>query len=114
MTEVAVGSKKKNAVPALNQKGAMVGGLLFAALMVAFAWFGWIGSGDARHIGGALGRYEQFPYLPQRHGELRNFITLPAALSFTLFLHSSFERRLLQPNAPVHLFRVGKETACLG
>ncbi len=78
-------SKKKIAWHALNQKGAMVGGLLFAALMVAFAWVGWIGSDDARHIGGALGWYEQFPYLPQRHGEFRHFITLPAALSFTLF-----------------------------
>ena len=108
-----MGSKKKTAVPALNQKGAMVGGLLFAALMVAFAWVGWIGSDDARHIGSALGWYEQFPYLPQGHGEFRHFIPLPAALSFTLFLYSSFERRLLQPNAPVHLFRAGKETTCL-
>jgi len=53
--------------------------------MVWFSWVGWIGSDDARHIDGALGWYDHFPYLPTEHGEFRHFIALPAALSFTLF-----------------------------
>lgn len=63
----------------------MLAGLAFAGLMVLLSWVGWIGSDDARHIDGALGWYRDFPYLPLQHGEFRHFITIPAALSFTLF-----------------------------
>lgn len=69
----------------LNGRAVMLWGLALAGLMVALSWVGWVGSDDARHIGGALGWYNDFPYLPQQHGEYRHFITLPAALSFTLF-----------------------------
>jgi 4-amino-4-deoxy-L-arabinose transferase-like glycosyltransferase len=60
-------------------------GLGIGVLFVVFAWVGWIGSDDARHIDGALGWLWQFPYTPQHHGEFRHFITIPAALSFSLF-----------------------------
>ncbi len=69
----------------LDHRLVVVIGLALAGLMVSLAWVGWIGSDDARHISGALGWYEQFPYLPQHHGEFRHFIALPAALSFALF-----------------------------
>ena len=75
------------AFPSLRE---LVFGLAIATSMVVFAWVGWIGSDDARHIDGALGWLWNFPYVPEHHGEFRHFITLPAALCFKVFGISEF------------------------
>jgi 4-amino-4-deoxy-L-arabinose transferase-like glycosyltransferase len=70
--------------------GLFVGLGLFLAL-VAMSWVGFIGSDDATYAKGAYGWIDAFPGLyVGGHGTIRYLITIPTALSLTVFGENSF------------------------
>ena len=71
-----------------GRRGLWIGLLLFA-LLLAFAWVGFLASDDVTYARGAYGWMEHFPYVGG-HGTIRYPITIPMALSFTALGENSF------------------------
>jgi 4-amino-4-deoxy-L-arabinose transferase-like glycosyltransferase len=73
-----------------GRNGLLLGLGLFLAL-VAMSWVGFIGSDDATYAKGAYGWIDAFPGLyVGGHGTIRYLITIPMALSFSIFGENSF------------------------
>ena len=68
--------------------GLCLGLALFAALL-AMAWVGFIASDDVTYALGAYGWVEHFPFVGG-HGTIRYPITIPIALSFSVFGENEF------------------------
>ena len=70
---------------------ALLIGLALFLTLVAASWVGFIGSDDATFAKGAYGWIDAFPNLyVGGHGTIRYLITIPMALSFTLFGGNDF------------------------
>ena len=77
-----------------GRRGLWIGLLLFA-LLLAFAWVGFLASDDVTYARGAYGWMEHFPYVGG-HGTIRYPITIPMALSLICGLRRWDHRRLRQ------------------
>ena len=71
-----------------GRRGLVIG-LAVSALLVIFAWVGFLASDDVTYAKGAYGWIEHFPYVGG-HGTIRYPITIPMALSFVLFGENEF------------------------
>ena len=75
-----------------RSRGLIIGLIAFA-LLVTFAWVGFIASDDVTYAKGAYGWIEHFPYVGG-HGTIRYPITIPMAGSFLLFGENEFAMAL--------------------
>ena len=64
--------------------------LIAAALLLNFGWIGYLASDDAIYVSGGIGWLTQFPYVGDHHGNVREPMTMPIALSFALLGQNEF------------------------
>jgi len=63
---------------------------LFAAALLQFGWIGYLASDDAIYASGGIGWLTEFPYVGDHHGNIREPMAIPIALSFAIFGQNEF------------------------
>lgn len=64
--------------------------ILLAAVMIDFAWIGFLGSDDRHYAGAALKWLESPPYIGKTHWALRHTLVIPIAIALTVFGTTEF------------------------